>query len=282
MNFNRSASTRAVLQPWRWALATALSLVAGLAPAADVSELPVAEAVLEARVTAEQRPFAFLADPSTPSAGVFAAGYTFGLGSGVSAERPIPVVMQKQGLSHTASLGYGVTGWFEPMASVSVNTNGPGSAVTGNGLLGVKFQLTNPESPWRAAVLGGALWEGESGSAGAWLRATGSVSAGPVLLEANAYLEHVFAPGRDAVDYVAMLGASYRIVPALRVGAELVGQDLEEIGDRGAEGGARLGVGPDVAIDLYRGRVQIVVAALFGLNAASPTAIVRAGLTGSF
>jgi hypothetical protein len=250
--------------------------------AESLDEVPVAVVEVEARATLEQRPFGFLVDPSTPSAGVFAASYAFGVGSGVSAERPIPVVLQPQGLSHSLSVGYGVTSWFEPLASVTVNTNGLETGVTANGLLGVKFQLTNPQSPWRAALLGGALFEGESGAAGAWLRATGSVSAGPVLFEANAYVEHIFAAGRDPVDYVAMLGTSVRVIPALRVGAELVGQDLEEIGTTGAEGGARLGLGPDVAVDLYRGRLQLVVAALFGLNSESPTAVMHAGVLGSF
>ena len=61
-----------------------------------------------------------------------------------------------------------------------------------------------------------------------------------------------------------------------------MGQDLEEIADPGAEGGARLGAGPDIAVDLYRGRVQLVLAALVGLNAASPAVIARAGILGSF
>jgi hypothetical protein len=267
----------------RWMASAAVLLAPGLARAGDaVEEVPVAVAELETRVTAEQRPFAFLVDPSTPSPGVLAAGYTFGFGSGISADRPIPVVMQKQGMSHAISVGYGVTSWFEPMATVNVTADLATSRVTASGLLGAKFQLTNVDSPWRASVLAGGLWEGGSASPGVWLRATGSVAAGGFLAEVNGYAEHVFAPGRDAIDYVALLGASYRVLPALRVGAEFVGQDLEELGDPGAEDGARLGVGPNVAVDLLRGRVQLVAAVLFGLNAVSPTAIVRAGITGSF
>jgi len=43
-----------------------------------------------------------------------------------------------------------------------------------------------------------------------------------------------------------------------------------------------MGLGPDVALDVDDGRFQIVVAALFGLNAASPTAIVSAGVLARF
>jgi hypothetical protein len=283
MDATGKRSSRSVLQLGRWIMATTTILVSASAAAAeDAAEMPVAHAEVEERATAEQRPFAFLVDPSTASAGVFSASYTFGLGSGISADRPIPVVLQKEGVSHSIGLGYGVTSWLEVMATATVNTFGTDSAIGGNGLLGVKVQLTDPSSPWRAAVLGGGLYEGESASWGAWVQATGSFSAGPFLVEANAYLEHVFAPDRDALDYIGMLGASYRILPALRVGAEFVGQDLEELAQSGAEGGARLGVGPDVAVDLYRGHVQLVVSALFGLNAVSPTAIVRAGVLGSF
>lgn len=237
---------------------------------------------LEGRVTAEERPFAFLVDPSTPTQGVFAVGYDVGMGSGISADRPIPVVLQNQGVASNFSAGYGATSWLEPMVNVNVNSNLQNNTTTADTVLGLKFQLTNPDSRWRAAVLGGALREGQSGSYGTWVRATGSFSTGPLLVEANAYAEHIFAAGRDALDYIGMLGADYRVLPFMRVGAEYVGQDLEEMFDAGAEGGARMGLGPDIALDLDRGRFQFVVAALFGLNSISPAAIVRAGLLGSF
>ncbi len=266
-----------------WVLAAILLLASGTASATEQGvELTEPSGKDEARVTAEQRPFAFLTDPSTPSAGVFTASYRFGLGSGISADRPIPVVLQNQGVSNTLALGYGITGALEAMANVSIHPGAATNSLVGDGVVGVKLQLTHPDSRWRAAVLAGALREGESRSFGAWAQATGSFSAGPVLLEANAYLEHVFAQNRDALDYLGMLGASYRVLDGLRVGAEFVGQDLEEIADPGAEGGARMGVGPDVAVDLYRGRIQLVVAALFGLNSVSPGAMARVGILGSF
>jgi hypothetical protein len=228
----------------------------------------------------EQRPFAFVVDPSTPAAGTVAMGYTVGVGSGISANRPIPVILQAAGLSNHLSVGYGVTGWLEPMAEVmAVSSNG--STVT-SATLGVKFQLTAPDSPWRAAVLTGALREGASGANGVWLRASGSWGAGPVLVEANGYAERVFLPGRDSLDYAVMGGASYRLLGWLRLGAEYVGQDLEEMGVGGAEGGARQAVGPNLALDLDRGRYQIVATTLFGVGTQSPAAVVRVGLLGSY
>jgi hypothetical protein len=235
-------------------------------------------------ITAEERPFTFLVDPSTPGAGVYAFGYSLGLGSGVSADRPIPVVFQNAGVTNRFSLGYGLTKWCEPFIDLNLAVNGSGANATTtlSELVGAKFQLTDPASPWRIAVLGGLLREGISQSWGSWVRATGSVSVGPLLLEANGYLERVFAAGRDGADFIGMLGGSYKITPALRVGAEYVGQDLEEAFDAGAEGGARMSIGPDIAIDVDHGRFQITVATLFGVTAASSTAIVQAGLLGSF
>lgn len=239
----------------------------GIFPAASVTHV---RGGLDGRVTAEEQPFAFVVDPSTPCKGVVAVGYTIGMSSGISADRPIPVVLQNQGVANNFSLGYGVTSWFEPTLNVNVNSNLSSNATTADAILGLKFQLTNPDSPWRASVRG------------AWVRGLGSFGAGPLLVEANLYVEHVFETGRDALDYIGMLGASYRVLPFMRVGAEYVGQDLEEVFEPGAEGGARMGMGPDVALDLDRGRFQIVVAALFGLNSASPTAMLRAGVLGSF
>jgi hypothetical protein len=228
----------------------------------------------------EQRPFAFVVDPSTPGRGTVAVGYTLGVGSGISADRPIPVVLQDAGLSNQFSLGYGVTSWFEPMVEVTATSNN-GNTVT-SATLGMKFQLTSPDSPWRAAVMTGALREGTSGAYGMWARAAGSWGRGPLLVEVNGYLERVFATGRDSVDYAVTGGASWRVLDWLRAGAEYVGQDLEEMGDGGAEGGARQAVGPNVALSLDRGRYQIVAATLFGIGALSPAALVRVGVLGSF
>jgi hypothetical protein len=267
--------------------ALALALVV-CARSAAASEAPVDE-YAEARARADAsgavapdaHPFAFVVDPATPAKGAVAFGYTLGLGSGVSAERPIPVVLQAAGVSHQLSLGYGLGSGLEPMGDVTVTTSSGQS--TTSATLGMKLALFgDPASPWRAAVMGGGLREGRSSALGLWTRLVGSYAAGPLLVEANGYLESVFAQGRDAADYAVMLGASWRCLPWLRAGAEYVGQDLEELGASGAEGGARQAVGPNVAVDLDGGRYQVVAATLFGVGALSPTALVRVGLVGTF
>jgi hypothetical protein len=225
-------------------------------------------------------PFAFVIDPATPAAGSLGYGYAVGVGSGISADRPIPVALQNAGPSTQVALGYGVTDRLAAMAEVKAFPSG-GSTVA-SAMVGAKLQLTSPNAPWRAAVMGGALREGVSGAYGVWARAAGSWGAGPLLLEVNGYAERVLATGRDSLDYAVMGGASWRLLDWLRAGAEYVGQDLEEMGVRGAEGGARQAFGPNVALDLYRGRYQVVAAALFGVGPQSPAALVRVGLVGTF
>lgn len=72
--------------------AAALLLCATGATASDSESIYTSESVtrtrpeLGDRVTAEELPFTFLVDPSTPSAGVFALGYNVGLGLGISAD----------------------------------------------------------------------------------------------------------------------------------------------------------------------------------------------------
>jgi opacity protein-like surface antigen len=249
-------------------------------PSAEEKATAEVVAEAEAQSSFQQGPFAFVVDPSTPARGTLALAYTLGMGSGVSADRPIPVVLQAAGVSNRFTLGYGLTSWLEPIAEVTV-TSSSGSTVA-SALAGVKLQLTAPRSPWRAAVLAGALREGASGAGGIWIRAAGSWTAGPFLAELNGYGERVIATGRDPLDYAVMAGLSWRLLDWVRAGAEYVGQDLEELGGDGAEGGARQAVGPTLAFDLDGGHYQLVGSALLGVGARSPTSVVRIGLLASF
>jgi hypothetical protein len=104
MDFVHSAYRSPLLLLGRWTLGATVLLAASAASASH-ADREGAEAQVglgeEGRVTAERHPFAFLEDPSTPSAGIFAAGYTFGLGLGTSVERPIPMALEKDGMCHT-------------------------------------------------------------------------------------------------------------------------------------------------------------------------------------
>jgi hypothetical protein len=87
--------------------------------------------------------------------------------------------------------------------------------------------------------------------------------------------QHTFADGRDPLDIMVDLGASYRLVGGLRAGVEYVGQDLEESFSPGAEGGARHFLGPIVSLQLLHDRLTLVGGPAVGLSSLSPDFVAR-------
>jgi len=237
------------------------------------------ESNVEGRVTREERPFGFVAAGTTPSREVWSLGYTFATGSGISAERPIPVDMMHAGASHTLLLAYGLTGRLAPFASVTISAREPTSGLSTTVMAGTRYQFTDPEGPLHLTVSGAVIGEGASGSAGISALAAASFDGGPICFATNLQADRVFATGRDSVDLTVSGGISYRVLSLLRLGVEYVGQDLEDAFEEDAEGGARMAAGPSAALDLDRGRYQITIASAFGLTAKSPTAVFRAGIT---
>ncbi len=228
------------------------------------------------RVTAEERPFVYLSDPSTPGAGNASIGYVFGLGSGVSADRPLPAKPGNAEFVHAISLGYGVTSTLSPFVSAAAGKDGTSTSV------GARYQLTDPSSPFRLTV-SGALMRESGGAFGGVTRLSTSWDAGRVRLAGNLHLEKVFGAGRDRLDVLALAGVSFRVLDGLRLGAEYVGQDLEDAFEREeAEGGAKHYLGPNAAIDLDRGRVQLTFGPAFGLDARSPRFLGRVAMLVSF
>jgi len=120
------------------------------------------------------------------------------------------------------------------------------------------------------------------GDSGAWIQAAFSQDIRRVRLAATVHGEHVFATGRDPLDIMVQAGASVQIVGGFRLGAEYVGQDLEESFDPGAEGGARHFAGPVASLQLLRDRLSIVAGPSFGLSARSPELLGRAGASFGF
>jgi hypothetical protein len=277
-------STIAAARRRRWAILHVLVLAAtaGQARAEEAEELRE-EAHLSARMTLQERPFAFLTDPSTPSAGVASMSYAFGLGSGIAADRPIPVNLAASNGSHSISLAYGATYRLAPFVGATFAENpGAPSTVAATVTGGLEYQLLRPGAPLRVSLSAAGVHEGASDASGFSALAAASLEQGAVRLAANVRADKLFAANRDAVDVITMLGASYRVVSVLRMGAEYVGQDLEEAFGDDAEGGARHALGPSVALDLDGGRYQLAVAPLFGLGARSPGALVRAALALNF
>jgi hypothetical protein len=250
----------------------------GAAQAADTEEaVPFVTKSGERRVTAEERPFGFLSDPSGPSAGVTSFAYQLGLASGIAADRPLPVTLGSPGMSNAFELGHGITDQVSAFATaVATESNG---AVLRTGL---KVLLTDPHASFRVSVAGLGLYETGPGVGGAALQLAVAQDLGRLRLGTSVLAEKVLSQTNDEIDAIAMLGASYRVLPAVRLGAEYVAQDLEELTSPGAEGGARQAVGPTVAVDLGGGLYQLVASAAFGITPISPRALARLALATSF
>jgi hypothetical protein len=233
---------------------------------------------------AEERPFAFLLDPTTPSAGDLSVEYALGYASGTAADRPLPTAVAPSGAQHALTFGYGISDRIAPLVSFRVlqPTTGGGSAqATGN--VGARFQLTNPQTArFRLTVATVAFREFE-GDLGAYARVAGSYDIGKLRLAANVHLEHVFADNRDAVDVLGLAGVSYRLLDMLRVGVEYVGQDLEGMADDDeAEGGAHHYVGPSLAVVLLRERLQLTASAAAGLGEQAQPIVGRVAMLMTF
>jgi len=245
--------------------------VVGHADATDVEPKSAKD-----RVTSEERPFVFLSDPTTPGAGNVSIGYGFGLGSGVAADRPLPANPGAANPAHSVSLNYGVTSTLAPFLSATAGKDGTTASA------GAKWQLGDPTAPFRFAISGAAVRE-SSGAFGGIARISSSYDVGRLRVAGNLHFEKIFGTGRDKLDVLALAGASFKVIDVLRLGAEYVGQDLEDaIEQEEAEGGAKHYLGPNAAFDLAHGRVQIAVGPAFGLNAQSARLLGRVSMLVSF
>jgi hypothetical protein len=121
-----------------------------------------------------------------------------------------------------------------------------------------------------------------NGDNGAWLQAAFSGELQRLRVAATIHGEHVFWNGRDPLDMMVQLAASYSVVGAFRLGAEYVGQDLEEFVSSAAEGGARHFLGPTASVQLLQNRLTMVAGPAIGLSAYSPTFIGRFALAYGF
>jgi hypothetical protein len=121
-----------------------------------------------------------------------------------------------------------------------------------------------------------------SGDNGMFFRVAMSGDVGRLRLAGNVHGEHVFATGRDPLDVMVNLGASYRVAGNFRAGVEYVGQDLEETLGDSAEGGARHFLGPIASVQLLNDRLTIVAGPSIGLSRLSPDFVARAGASFGF
>ncbi len=152
---------------------------------------------------------------------------------------------------------------------------------------GTRLQLL-PSSIERTHLVASGGWlhegwnEAPAAGEGAWAQLTLTHDAGRVRIGSTVHAEHVFAPGRDDLDVVVQLSASYRVARSFRLGAEYVGRDLEELVADGADAGAKHYIGPTASVDLLRERVTLVAGPALGLSDFGPSVLGRVALSCGF
>ncbi len=121
-----------------------------------------------------------------------------------------------------------------------------------------------------------------NGDNGAFIQVAMSGDVSRLRLAGTLHGEHIIADGRDPVDVMVSLGASYRLVGNLRAGVEYVGQDIEETFTAGSEDGARHIVGPIASMQFLHERLTLVAGPSVGLSKFSPAVLARAGASFAF
>jgi hypothetical protein len=121
-----------------------------------------------------------------------------------------------------------------------------------------------------------------NGDNGMFLQAAIRADIARLRLGGTLHGEHIFADGRDPLDVMVDVGASYLLVGTLRGGVEYVGQDLEETFSPGAEGGARHFLGPIASAQFFDDRLTLVAGPSVGLSRISPDFVARAGASLGF
>jgi hypothetical protein len=232
----------------------------------------------------EQRPFVFARDPSILLPGEVSIEYALQGVSGTEALRPLPANLGARGALHGATVGIGATSWLAAFATGLVYQPADGSSqqAAATGQAGLRLLLTRPDAALRAGAETSFVRE-LAGAMGVASRLSLTYDAGPLRMVGNAYAEKIFTAGRDSVDLLAFGGASVRATSQLRVGAEYVGQDLEDAFEsEEAEGGARHFAGPVAAFHLADGSFWVTAGPAFGLNERSPRLIGRLSVAAAF
>jgi hypothetical protein len=163
-----------------------------------------------------------------------------------------------------------------PGLSVAASGFGGGDQIGLGALAGLRWEPlrtlggVGPEGTSTHAVVSGGYLRELNGGDGAWLRVSIAQDIRRLRLGATVHGEHVFVGGRDPVDVLVMLGASYAVAGPVRAGVEYVAQDLEEAASDAVEGGVRQFVGPQMSVDLLGKRLSIAAGPCVGIGPQSP------------
>jgi hypothetical protein len=218
---------------------------------------------------------------ASPLQAVAASRITY-TSTGSSPTRPFASNLATPGAMLELGGEVGVLPGISLQATGVVGESGQVGATAAGAVAGLRWAVLPAE--WRAThlVLSAGYLRELSGGDGAWARATLAQDIGRTRVAATVHAEHVFAAGRDGVDAMVIAGAHYRVAGPLRLGAEYVGQDLEEAFADASEGGVRHFVGPTASLELLQGRLAIVGGPAVGLSYRSPQALGRVGVAWAF
>ena len=265
------------------ACAVALGGAMGAAGTARADEPPPPDTTKPTTPAPRQaeRPWLYADDATTPGQWQSIAGTRFTYSSGSSSvTRPFASNLSAPG--GLAELNAEV-GLLRELSLAATGVMGFGDSVSAGFTAGFRFApLARLRVPFRI-VLGGGYLRERSADDGLFFRVAATYDAGPVRFGATFHGEHVFAPGRDALDAMIILGANVRLNRIVRLGVEYVAQDLEGyFDDEEAEGGVRHFLGPTASFELLEKRLFLAFGPAVGLSYGSPGLVGRGSVAFAF
>jgi hypothetical protein len=113
----------------------------------------------------------------------------------------------------------------------------------------VLFSVLGSATSGHSLAIGGGMLHEAGGTDVLLARITGGHETPSWRLHGNVLLQKPRAEGRDAVDLITSVGWATKLTPAVSLGVEGIGEDLEGFWEEDeAEGGARLLVGPSLHV----------------------------------
>lgn len=227
-----------------------------------------------------ERPFLYLVDPTLPHPMRLVASYSAAYSPDDAGTRPLAATANRSGLVNELRVEAGLHERVSLFADGLLAPPHAGETRAREAFGGgARFLLTDPTSRSFRLALSAAYQRDFQAASIASARVEASYDIDRLRLAGMAHTERAFAVGRDGVDMYAALGASYRVLDDLRVGAEYVGQDLEGAWDpTEREGGVRHFVGTTLAF-APGDRLLVSAGPALGLNRASPEVLGKAALS---
>jgi hypothetical protein len=230
------------------------------------------------------RPWLYSADPGAPPPGHVLASLGVGYAQvDRGAARPFAANVAHAGAVFNAGAEVGVLRFLSVSAEGMIAGQGASGndRVSAGGMFGVGLHPTPEKGPVDVAVWGGYLRE-LGGESGVWARASAAANLGNARFVVTALGSHIFEQGRDGLDLMLTAGATYAVIPALRLGVEYVVQDLEGAWETDEpDGGIRHFLGATASLALAR-RVHLTAGPAFGLSKGSPTVLGRVAAAYAF